>query len=89
MGFNENGVVNGNEAVFSKEPYGKGPDLVGMGFLRLALERTKTARDALDATVSLLEEHGQGGIQYRNSVFIDFLLPGLDNFYFLICQSRL
>ena len=61
MGANECGLAIGNEAVFTKEPYEKGPGLIGMDFIRLALERADTARRALDVIVELLAEHGQGG----------------------------
>jgi len=61
MGANEHGVVIGNEAVFTKEPYGKIPGLIGMDFLRLALERAATADEALDVMIGLLEMYGQGG----------------------------
>ena len=43
MGANEHGVTIGNEAVFTKVPYDKQPGLIGMDFLRLALERAQTA----------------------------------------------
>ena len=61
MGANECGVAIGNEAVFTKEPCDKGPGLIGMDFIRLALERSATARQALDVIVELLAVHGQGG----------------------------
>jgi secernin len=61
MGANEHGVAIANEAVFTKEPYDKAPGLIGMDFLRLALERASTARQALDVIVELLATHGQGG----------------------------
>ncbi|RLC74896.1 MAG: peptidase U34 [Chloroflexi bacterium] len=61
MGANECGVAIGNEAVFTKEPYGKEPGLIGMDFIRLALERADTARRALDVIVELLETYGQSG----------------------------
>jgi secernin len=61
MGANECGVAIGNEAVFTKEPYEKGPGLIGMDLIRLALERAGTAREALDVVVGLLETYGQGG----------------------------
>ncbi len=61
MGANEQGVVIGNEAVFTKEPYDKDPGLLGMDILRLALERSSSAREALDVMIKLLETHGQGG----------------------------
>ena len=61
MGANEHGVVIGNEAVFTKEPYDKKPGLIGMDFIRLALERAATADEALDIMIELLEKYGQGG----------------------------
>jgi secernin len=61
MGANEKGVAIGNEAVFTKVPMEKQPGLIGMDFLRLALERAATARLALEVIVSLLETHGQSG----------------------------
>lgn len=77
MGANEWGVAIGNEAVYTKEPYDKGPGLIGMDFIRLALERAETARKALDVIVGLLEEYGQGGdcgfrrkTYYHNSFII-------------------
>ena len=77
MGANEHGVVIGNEAVFTKVPYGKEPGLIGMDFLRLALERAATARAALDVLIELLETYGQSGncgfdhkLYYHNSFLI-------------------
>jgi secernin len=61
MGANEHGVAIGNEAVFTKVPYDKGPGLIGMDLIRLALERSMSARDALDIITTLLSTHGQGG----------------------------
>ena len=77
MGANEHNVVIGNEAVFSKIPAGKKPGLIGMDFLRLALERADTARQALDVITMLLEKYGQSGncgfahsFYYHNSYLI-------------------
>jgi len=61
MGANECGVTIGNEAVFSKVPAGKEPGLIGMDFIRLALERADTARKALELIIELLETYGQSG----------------------------
>jgi len=61
MGAIEHGLVIGNEAVFTKVPYEKEPGLIGMDFLRLALERTFAANEALALMIDLLETFGQGG----------------------------
>lgn len=76
MGANEFGLAIGNEAVFTKEKnLEKG--LTGMDLLRLALERCKSAREALELIISLLEKYGQGGncgfrskMYYHNSFII-------------------
>jgi len=77
MGINEHGVTIGNEAVFTKEPYEKKGGLLGMDLIRLALERTTTARAALDLITDLLAIYGQGGsgsythpFYYHNSFII-------------------
>ena len=61
MGANEHGVAIGNEAVFTKIPYGKKRGLIGMDFLRLALERAATARQAVGVITGLLDQYGQSG----------------------------
>lgn len=77
MGANECGVAIGNEAVFTKIPSGKEPGLIGMDFIRLALERANTARRALEVIIELLETYGQSGncgltkkLYYHNSFLI-------------------
>ncbi|PNI19400.1 SCRN2 isoform 9 [Pan troglodytes] len=61
MGANEHGVCIGNEAVWTKEPVGEGEALLGMDLLRLALERSSSAQEALHVITGLLEHYGQGG----------------------------
>ncbi len=56
MGANECGVAIGNEAVWTREPYDTGPGLIGMDFIRLALERSATAASALETITGLLGE---------------------------------
>ncbi|MEN4042765.1 MAG: C69 family dipeptidase, partial [Anaerolineaceae bacterium] len=77
MGANEHGVVIGNEAVFSKIPAGKELGLIGMDYLRLALERGNSARQALQVIVDLLAQYGQSGncgfthpLYYHNSYLL-------------------
>lgn len=76
MGVNEYGLVIGNEAVFTKEKQGP-PALLGMDILRLCLERCRTAKEAVDYIVHLIENYGQGGkcgytqnLKYDNSYII-------------------
>ena len=61
MGANEHGVVIGNEAVHGTVPASLEPGVLGMDLLRLGLERSRSAGEALDVMIALLERHGQGG----------------------------
>lgn len=61
MGANEHGLVIGNEAVFTKMPRAKEPGLIGMDLLRLALERSASAREAVTVITELIATHGLGG----------------------------
>jgi dipeptidase len=70
MGVNEFGLVIGNEAVFTNVKFNKKEiGLTGMDLLRLALERCKTAREALKTIATLLRKYGQnacGGYENRS-----------------------
>ncbi len=61
MGVNEHGVVVGNEALLSKRTDGKAVALTGMDLVRLALERSSTAAEAVRIITTLLRQYGQGG----------------------------
>ncbi|MGE0930268.1 C69 family dipeptidase [Peijinzhouia sedimentorum] len=71
MGANEHGLSIGNEAVFTKVKFQKvNSGLTGMDLLRLALERCKSAMQAVELITELLTEYGQnacGG--YKNKRF--------------------
>lgn len=85
MGANEYGVMIGNEALFTREkPAVTG--LTGMDLLRLALERGRSAKQALDIIIELLEKHGQGGnCGYRQKFFYmnSFLIADTGEAYVL------
>ena len=65
MGANDQGVIIGNEAVWTRAAMGP-PALLGMDLLRLGLERGTTASASLDIITQLLETHGQGGACAEN-----------------------
>ncbi|KAM4692276.1 secernin-2 [Rhinophrynus dorsalis] len=61
MGANEKGVCIGNEAVWTKETVSDREALLGMDFVRLALERAHSAQAAVHIITDLLARYGQGG----------------------------
>lgn len=88
MGVNEFGVVIGNEAVFTNVKFRKDElGLTGMDLLRLALERSTTAKAALRTIMDLLEEFGQnacGGYQNKDFYYHNsFLIADPDNAFIL------
>jgi dipeptidase len=69
MGINAHGVAIANEAVFTRVPVER-TGLTGMDLLRLALERSQTARGAMETIVTLLRVYPQGGrMGHRNRSF--------------------
>ncbi len=60
MGANEQGVVIGNEAVYTHEPL-RNEGLLGMDLLRLGLERGNSAYKSTKIITELLEKYHQGG----------------------------
>jgi dipeptidase len=77
MGANEHGVVIGNEGVQARSPAPEQDALTGMDLVRLALERGRTASEAVEVLIALLTRHGQGGncghitpAYYNNSFII-------------------
>ena len=90
MGMNEHGVSIGNEAIFTRVPYEK-TGLTGMDLIRLALERSRTAFEAMHTITRLLETYGQGGncgfthgFYYHNS----FILADLREAWVLETAGR-
>ncbi len=62
-GVNEYGVAIGNERVGTIHDAARAqPALIGMDLVRLGLERSRTAAEAVDVMTGLLESCGQGGI---------------------------
>lgn len=88
MGVNEHGLVIGNEALFTKVPIArKNSGLTGMDMLRLALERTSTAGEALELITRLNEKYGQdacGGYEDRNFFYHNsFIIADLNDAWVL------
>jgi dipeptidase len=62
-GVNEFGVAIGNERVNTVHQAAQArPALIGMDMVRLALERARSAEEALAVLIDLLTTYGQGGI---------------------------
>ena len=62
-GLNEHAVAIGNEMVNTVDDPGVAPPaLLGMDLVRLGLERSTSALEALEIMTGLLERHGQGGV---------------------------
>jgi secernin len=77
-GVNEHAVAIGNERLWTvDDPAAQPPALIGMDLVRLALERSLDADEALDALTGLLAAHGQGGscdADHDDPYFSSFLL---------------
>ena len=59
MGYNEMGLMIGNEAEWSRMDAETEDGLLGMDLLRLGLERAATAREAIVVITTLLKQYGQ------------------------------
>lgn len=91
MGWNEFGLNIGNEAVFTNIKREEQDGLIGMDLLRLALERCKTAKEALDLIISLIEQYGQGGnCGYNKKFYYDnaFLIADKNEAFVLETAGR-
>jgi len=61
-GVNEAGVAVGNTTVYTTlDPRGVAKGLTGMDLVRLALERSGSAAEAVQVVTALIAEYGQGG----------------------------
>ncbi|MDI9875083.1 peptidase U34 [Flectobacillus rivi] len=94
MGVNEQGVAIGNEAVFTKIPLNKeNTGLTGMDMLRIALERSNSAENALDCILEHLHNFGQdacGGYQNRNFFYHNsFLIADAEKAFVLETAGKL
>jgi len=90
MGVNDARVAIGNEAVFTKANRSK-PTLIGMDILRLALERSDSAENAVEIMISLLKEYGQGGnCGYDKEFYYDncYLIADPNNVYVLETSGK-
>ncbi|MCB1258294.1 MAG: C69 family dipeptidase, partial [Microthrixaceae bacterium] len=96
MGANDAGVVIGNEAVFTdvsrKRSSDDPPGLIGMDLLRLGLERSGSAEEAVHVIVDLLERYGQDGAHshaHPNFVYDNsFLIADRSSAYVLETAGR-
>ena len=91
MGWNEFGLNIGNEAVFTREKREKQAGLIGMDLLRLALERCRSAKEALELITAMIGEYGQGGnCGFHKAFYYDnaFLISDEQEAYVLETAGR-
>lgn len=61
IGANEHGLVIGNEAIHARTEASLSPGVIGMDYLRLALERARGVEEGIETITTLLKQHGQSG----------------------------
>ncbi|MCL6104841.1 MAG: C69 family dipeptidase [Actinobacteria bacterium] len=67
-GINAHKVAIGNEKVYTvDDPYQAAPALIGMDLVRLGLERSVSALQAVNEITALIERYGQGGVADKNA----------------------
>jgi secernin len=77
IGANAAGLVIGNEAIFSTVAAEATAGIIGMDYLRLALERASCVDEGIEVITQLLQQHGQSGncgyrreLTYHNSYLL-------------------
>ncbi len=93
MGLNDHGLAIGNEAVFTRIRMAKKNDgLTGMDMIRLALEKCRVAKEAVDQICAYVETYGQdacGGYRNRNFYYHNsFILCDPQEAYVLETAGR-
>lgn len=86
MGVNDCGVCIGNEAISTKTSKANKESLIGMDLVRLGLERSSSAKEALNIIIDLLQKYGQGGnCGYKKESYYDnsFLIMDRNELYIL------
>jgi secernin len=92
IGINEFGLAMGEEAVFTTEMAKERRDgIIGPDLMRIALERAKDCREAIDLMTGLLETYGQGGsAEMKGNSHFDssFLMSDTHEAYILETAGR-
>ncbi len=91
-GVNEHRVAIGNEAIYTTDDrWSSQPALLGMDLVRLALERARTAHEAISVLTKLIEVHGQGGSGWHGTnepYFSSFLVADPRSAWILETSQR-
>jgi secernin len=92
IGINEFGLAMGEEAVYTREAGQEDRDgIIGPDLMRLALERARNCREAIEVMTTLLEQFGQGGsAELKGNSHFDssFLLSDTREAYILETAGR-
>ncbi len=91
MGVNEYGVCIGNEALYPNKYDNQAIGLLGMDLVRIGLERSKTAKEAVEIIIKFLEQYGQGGFcSLKNKDLYDnaFLIMDIYECYILETKNK-
>ncbi len=91
VGINEYGLSMGEEAVFTTQMAEAKAGIIGPDLMRLALERCRDCREAIDLMTGLLETYGQGGsAELKGNSHFDssFLMSDTSEAYILETAGR-